>query len=210
MFFWKKKIRANLKLPMKDIAVRLEIHLYSDEEAAILITSNCWGREKRFGEILLYCGFSIRQLMNLGKGNKFAFMLADFLSEIGPDTVDRLLHKTYPGVLMPDLIYYKGYKGRKGFVATVNYSETKSVYKFNCQSWGFGFLARGMSNQTLYAVILLLKYLAAKNKMDSEFNTALSRASLNCYNAFYGSLSLENQNITALKTAQAAFSHYPS
>ena len=180
----------------RDIAMDLEIHFHQQDEASVYLESNTSGKEGKFGEILMFCYFTLRSMANLGR-HPITSSLATLLFQIGDHLIE------LPDHYSPDdakLVDYKGNPGRKRFIAGLRYANEKVNFEFKPK--GFGLLARGMGYYAPNSVIILLRYLVEKRIDDKDFISNLSQAAKKCGEAYIsGDLSPRTQHQIALMIA---------
>jgi len=185
-----------------DIRSKLEINFHKQDEASIFLENSTSYKEEKFGEILLFCSFVIRTLVNLGN-NSTSSALAKLLTAVKINTKELMNHQS------PDeakLIDYPGFQGRKRFVANLKYSNDN--FNFQYAAKGFGFFASGMGYYAPNSVILLMKYLYNKRKNDKEYIEALKSIATQCGIIFSsGKLEISNQNSFILSIISANYSY---
>ncbi len=179
-----------------DLGINLEIHFHSQQEGSVLLESNSSGDIEKFGEILLFNCYFLRQLVNFGDhpiAHSIVSAFMNFLMSIY--SIDE-----HNDPDLANLVTYKGSAGRKRFIAKLRYSN--NYVKFNFSAKGFGLLARGMGYYSPNSMYLLLKYLVSRRKDDEEYIKNLSDSISNCIGLFIKrELNMKNQNMLALNIA---------
>jgi hypothetical protein len=179
--------------------VSLEIHFYGEEEVSVLLGTQ-GDLDKQYGEILMFCLFSLRQMFNLGN-NQLGNSLASLLSECHGHVKELAYHKSPDA---PEIIDYDGLQGSKRFLATLDYFDGNSNFKMKAK--GFGLLARGMGYFAPTSVATLLRYLSRIHIDDPCYLDRLSEAAATCGDAFLGGeVTLANQTKTALNIIHKVF-----
>ncbi len=149
--------------------MELRIDFYQQDEASLFLESNTPGDLQKYYEVLLFVGFALRQLKNLGR-IQVALATANLLTIIG-DEIKQLVE--YSGPDFPTIVDYRGNPGRKRFLVVLDVENEKvgmSVYPK-----GFGILGRGINYYVPNTVLLLIRFLVNRN-IDNEL--ALKRLSL--------------------------------
>jgi hypothetical protein len=179
-----------------NIKMRLEIDYHQQDQASLFLESSNSNQEELFGEILLFCCFTLRVLVNLGQ-SQVASSLATLLLRIEKNLSNI---NEFDGPDWPEIVEYKGTSGRKQFIANLKYSDNS--FNFNLDTKGFGLLGRGIDYYAPNSVFLLLKYLAKRRFEDKNYITNLAQAAIQCGQVFYsGRLTVINQSQVALYIA---------
>lgn len=179
-----------------NINMSLEVHYHQQDEASLFIESANSGNDEMFGEILLFCSYTLRMLVNFGQ-SQIASSLALLLAEIDGNINEIIDYDSPNG---PRLVDYKGSIGRKQFIANLKCSDNN--FRFKLTSKGFGFLGKGVGYYAANSVLLLLRYLAKRRRENVAFTSSLSQAAEQCGQAYYsGKLTIRNQGQIALMIA---------
>ncbi len=180
-----------------------EIHFHQQDQASVFLETTVSGNEEKFAEILLFCCFAIRQMVNFGR-DPAAFAIARLLDYASTALKEVADHQS------PDeakLVEYKGSPGRKRFVARVTCTDDR--LGFILKPKGFGLLGRGMGYYGPDSVTLLLKYLVKKRNGDDEFIGKLAAAAAMCAQAYsQGQVSLATQSQIAMMVAATTAGNY--
>jgi len=185
-----------------NIQSNLEINFHQQDEVSVFLENTASDREEKFGEILLFCSFTLRTLVNFGN-HSVASSLAQLLSQVKGNLKDLMNHK---GADEPKIIEYPGSQGRKRFVVSLRCSDENFNFQYNAK--GFGFLASGMGYYAPNAVTILMKYLAKRRQDDKEYIEALENAAEQCGGIYFsGQLSIPNQSQIALMIAGGSYEY---
>ena len=179
-----------------DFRGSLAVEFYSEDHVAIITTAN-EGPEGQLTELLLFCLFAMRQLVNLGVGSPAANAVADALRQIGGNFYG-FLARQYG----PQLVEVRG-PAAKRFYATMIY--TAWPLSFQMKASGFGLLARNVDRYAGASVIGLVRHLAMKRRKDCAFLAGLRKAASGCAILYQkGEVSLTSQVTAALALARSA------
>jgi hypothetical protein len=151
-------------------SIKLVVHIYDDDEHAITLQSQAGGDTPKFAELLMYCCFTLRILSNLGgaetrKGP--AWEIAHTIYELGndrntlmaigsPEDKLKLVEEAKPNVI-----------AEKGVEAELSCSGQNMNFQFRPK--GFEILGRHMDDYSLFAAVLLLKYLLTRRLEDENY-----------------------------------------
>lgn len=166
----------------------LEIHFYQEDKVSVFLKSDSSGDEEKFGEVLLFCLFAMRQMANLGQQGR---SLAELLT-IMPEGISDLGRETIGGVRL--VKYHRYPPGQKRFEAKLDEN------RFTLNAIGFGLLARGVGYYAPVSVLALMSYLVKRRMGDDDYLARLARAAAAC-----GSFMLAGK-LTILNQTQLAFS----
>jgi len=158
--------------------LNLEIHFYQQDEAAIFLESNVIGDEEEFAEVLLFCLYTQKLMINLGR-HPVCDSLSELLAQI-PDDFSQITQLAAAKKVR--LVDYRGSSGRKRFLASLHYADNR--LNLNLKAKGFGILARGMGYYAPTSVILLFQYLVKRRQTTPFFVSWLTRAARQCANAY--------------------------
>jgi len=177
-----------------EIAFNLEIHFHSPKEGSVFLEGNCAGDMEKFGEILLFNCYFLRQIVNFGNDqlivNSILSVFMDFILDLPSIT-------EHSNPDLPKLIMYKGTAGRKRFLAKLRYKDNQM--KFNFKTKGFGLLARGIGYYSPSSIYLLLKHLVSRRIDDEDYIYNLSDSIKKCIGTVINQqLNIMNQHTIAL------------
>ena len=182
-----------------DVYSNLEIHFHDQDQASVVLETN-GGPHEQFGEILAFCLYSLRQLVNLGM-NEASQSLGALLARAGP-ALRELAHHESPGGAK--LVPYQGAPGRKRFLARLRCSSEH--VDFHVKAKGFGLLGRGVAYYVPNSIQLLLRYLARRRIDNDKYIECLGMAATKCGEAFLsGALSVTNHHKTAWAIASGTW-----
>jgi len=177
-----------------EIGFNLEIHFYSQKEGSVFLESNCSGNMEKFGEILLFNCYFLRQIVNFGNNHEIVNSILSVFMDLVLDLISITEHSDPD---LPKLIKYKGTSGRKRFLAKLRFKDNHM--KFNFKAKGFGLLARGIGYYSPSSIYLLLKYLVSKRIEDEEYIYNLSDSIKECIGTIINqNLNMMNQHKIAL------------
>ena len=214
--------------PKRSHRIALKVHFYREDEVASSIASNASANELLFGEILLFCCFALRQMLNLGTKHPVSLSLANALASnqdpllpltlyLGPPSPSHTLYalrsSTRQGVyegaskrVSVDLIkfvLYHGELGKKYFIATLDFHAQRALFQLRPQ--GFGLLGAGVNYYAPLSVGLLPKHLADSRPNSPVYLSQLSFPANLCGRAFLdGKLSIPSQHVWASRIAHKA------
>lgn len=184
-----------------ELAMRVEIHFHQQDEVSVFLESGASGDQEKFGEVLLWCLYAIRTMVNLGSG-PISASLANLLSQ-AEDLVAVLSDHEHVGEYR--LVSYHGTPGRKRFEASLNFSDSK--LRFTLNPIGFGVLGRGVGYYAPTSVLALLQHLCRRRASEPEHLNCLARAAQLCAAAWDSNrVTLMNQHQMALAIASSAMS----
>lgn len=160
-----------------NIRANFGVHFHDQDHASVELTIN-GVEDERNTEVLLFCLFALRQLVNLGRSEP-ALRLAGFLSDAGANINEFIQHQSSDA---PRLVEWKGVQGEKRFVATL--TRTDDHFNFQMNQKGFGFFNRGIGYYAPHSVLLLLKHLGKRRSEDQRYVRLLGNAAVGCATAF--------------------------
>lgn len=201
--------------------IELAIDFYDEDTAAVLVSSSASGDQERQLELLLFCLFAGRQIVNLGE--KISWQLDEALKAVD-SSPDRLLELADEGLGSLSIVPHPSYAGGKRFTASVTCSpgfdlgsfepedEGEEVWIGRAREWaisfemaphGFGRLGRGVNYYAPTSVLVLLTDLARRRQGDIAFIERLAYTATET--AFHG-LTVTNQVPMATFIAQMCWS----
>ena len=206
--------------------VKLEIDFYSEDKASISLKSQM--KQQRFGEIVLFCSFTLRQMRNLGLNHPVTLSLAKALaSNKDPCTPLTLLlgppeysvrdigyslragtdpMKNFVSVDTVKIVSSSWRSGKKRFIATLEIKDERALLQLDVK--GFGMLGQGVNYYAPLSVGLLLKHMALSRAGETDYLNSLSRAANLCGEAAQKyEITPTSQLSLAYQTAKDAFSH---
>lgn len=184
-----------------DIHSKLELNFFGEKEASISLENSTEGREEKFGDILMFCCFAIRTIVNFGNNPAAGKLVA------GLDLAkEEIVKKKITVICNIDVVKNGNSEGDKGFVADLLCADES--FRFVYDTKGFGFFAKGMDYYAPSAVFLLLQYLSEKHHGDKEFVQALKTSIEAIREAHYGQqLQIASQNRVALTLAMMSYEY---
>ena len=173
-----------------NIQSSLEINFHQVDEVSILLQNTASGKEEKFGEVLLFCSFILRTLVNLGN-HPAASAIAVSLSN---KPIESMSLSPYGE---PKIIDYSGAQSKKKFIANLKY--TKDKFNFQFKAKGFGILARRIAYYAPSSIEVLAKYLKRRRQDDKEYIEILNKIAKQCGVIHRsGELKITNQSDIAL------------
>ena len=173
----------------------LEVHFHDMDRASCFHETTATGSKQQFGEILHFCAFSARQIVNIAnhpQGDQAGYMLQ--LLDGDPGGVRAIAERGRVSDLA--LVEYPGSRGKKRFETSMDMTEKR--FRFNLKAKGFGFLGRGLGYYAPSSISVLLMYLGQRNLDDEKYLTGLAQAATLLGQAQLGGrLGLRNQNEVA-------------
>jgi len=158
--------------------ITLEINFYRKNEASVSMKSTASGGMYNYGKILLFSSYCLRQMHNLGR-IKETSELASQLIQIGQNKAFLANEILFDHVTK---IPYKGYDGKKRFIAELEFDSNRS--KFLLHPKGFGLLGEGVNYYAPLSILLLLKHLSESLIDSTNYLDALALTSEKCAQAF--------------------------
>jgi hypothetical protein len=178
--------------------VKLEINFYSEDKASISLQTPM--KQQRFGEIVLFCSFALRQMHNLGLNHPVTSSLAKALASnedprtpltllLGPPefslrTVGHSLKtdsdpmKNFVSADTVKIVSSSWRRGQKSFIAKLEIKNERALLQLDVK--GFGMLGGGVNYYAPLSVGILLKYLALSRAGETDYLKSLSRAANRC------------------------------
>lgn len=168
-----------------DIAAKMEMHFYSEKEAAIWVDSNAPESGEKLVYLFWFIAYVVRQIILMRPDGEHAQAVARTFGSIASE-------KTHLSGLVAELnrdsvriIRYPGHEGRKGFRAQFECSaENPMDFKSRIKPYGFGFLGQGINSYAMLSVLLFLRYIYGIIGEDSAYQDALAEAVTKCGNIF--------------------------
>lgn len=180
----------------------IEVHFHEPDEGCVYFENTAPAGNEVFAELLTFCSFAVRQLVNLGPGSDPARGLAHVLNSVDMESVE-LLSQVQEPAGFPKLVNYIGVEGRKGFVQKLNYGATDFTFKMSAE--GFGALARDAGSYAPNSVYLFLKHLATQHSNDKTYFRRLAAAAAACGEVcLSGQLGMKSQLMLAFSCASMA------
>jgi len=182
-----------------DISNNLEIHFHEQDKGSVFLENTSSGEDEKFSEILLFCLFAVRTMVNLGNNN-LGYSVAVVLNDVCKKYDIFLTFLDRYNDSEAKLVDYKGSEGRKRFFAELQVSDNN--FKFHYQTKGFGFLAKGIGYYAPNSVLLLLRHLSNKRRKDEDYIKRLASAAYKCGDAFLKNvINIRNQGEIAMMIA---------
>ncbi|MCR4442368.1 MAG: hypothetical protein QHH10_09070 [Peptococcaceae bacterium] len=132
-----------------------------------------------FGEILLFCFFTLRVMWNLGRDYEGANSLAAILSGAFKP-LPLLTNNDYPNVAK--LMEYQGSPGEEIIFANLTYGQD---IIFELKPEVFDVFGKGIEYYAISSVLILLKYLVKKREGNEIYRNAIYKAALECSRIYY-------------------------
>lgn len=197
-----KHVDAGMDRPPGDECVgfsaKMELHFHAPELVSIIFENSGGACELR-GEILFFCLFALRQLVNLGT-HESSMVLAKALVAASGHLHELAQHDNPSG---PKLVEYQGTPGRKRFEARMSFDGTHLAFKMKPK--GFGWFGAGVGYYAPQSVLLLLRYLSARRISDPAYLRWLGLAGVACAAEFVaGEVGAANQTQKALDAVMEA------
>ena len=187
------------------IVMNLEIHFHQQDEAAVLLKTSNSGDDEKIGEILLFCCFALRNMVNFGRNPIHSYAspgidIADGLIHAADNLSEASLDKV--SSTGPRLVEHEGIPSNRRFIAKLKATDFKC--KFYLKSKGFSFFAKDFCYYASNAVFILLLHLINKRPENEEYIFSLSQAARGCGNLFLsGDVSIVNQHVIAFHIVKA-------
>ncbi|MGI6588935.1 MAG: hypothetical protein ACOX2N_09300 [Peptococcia bacterium] len=178
-------------------SMRMEINYYQQNEASLILDSDNSAQAESFGEILLFCCFTLRLLVKFGQSNA-GYALAMSLFEIS-ENLKKVNDANSFNV--PKLVEYNGKAGQKWFSANLKY-DSNNKFNFKMLTGGFGFLGKELDFYGINAVMLFLSYLVENRRDDQIYMMRLTEIVKKCEQVFISrQLTKKNEKKMALVIA---------
>jgi hypothetical protein len=185
-----------------DSVTKLEIHFHEQEKASVYLETNCKGLDEKIGEIGILVLFAIRIMSNLGRN-----AVSDGLATLLVDA-PKWLRGIAAGEMRGDVsvIPYPGYVGRKRFIAEFKMND--KAYQFKYKAKGFGWFSSGIGYYSPNAVLVFLRFLAAKRLADNRYlEIMLDSAAMAGRAQLAREISVTNHYVLATAIISRALSH---
>jgi hypothetical protein len=178
--------------------VKLEMNFYSKDKASISLQTRM--KQQRFGEIILFCSFALRQMHNLGLNHPVTKSLAKALASnedprtpltllLGPPeySLRNIGHslrtdidpmKNFVSADTVKIVRSSWRGGQKRFIATLEIKNERALLQLDVK--GFGVLGGGVNYYAPLSVGILLKQLALSRSGETDYLKSLSRAANLC------------------------------
>jgi hypothetical protein len=170
--------------------IQLEIGFYKEDQAYISIDYKPSKIVRQFQEILLFTGYTLKQMANIDPNNPICQSLAETYKNLQPENAGSPISLTvappYPSFIKPggldlitvstrDIKIVERHKiAQKRFTARVDNEDVK--VKFWLNHYGFGPLGKGINYYVPVSIVILLDFLANReNQMDLAFYLAAKR-----------------------------------
>lgn len=171
--------------------LQLNIDYYDEKNASVTISNP--NPDDSFGDLLMFCTFVTRMMVNFGKSNSALAISSVFSNIKSPN--DLLIFSKHSHPDEPNLIPTKSSSGNKKFIANLDYSNN---INFQLDTKGFGFFAKGIDYYGVHACFLLLKHLIRKYEDNIAFLTTIAFATKECGRTYtYGDINIRNQSSKA-------------
>ena len=182
------------------IQAKVEINFHEQDKASVFYESNNSGFDEINGQLLLFSFFLTRQMVNVGE---LALSLAAMISTLEKGGVFSLfIIKNDKNPNGASLVDYPGHKGRKAFIALLNYENPSNV-SFQLEMRGF---PGGEGYYVPNSIMAFLKYLITKNESNLEFLQAIYNVLIEWgKRTTMGLIDVENHNSVALELAVKNF-----
>ncbi len=170
-----------------NLTVEVDVGFHTSTRASVRLTNTAMEEDARFGEILLFTLFAIRQMVNdRGLPGQFTAHMLSQTSESLDETLDS------HGWGRVELIEFPGHPAPKGFAAALTLRD--DIAHLNMEPRGFGVLGKGIAYYSPHAVQLLLLHLIHAHQDDESFLGQLAACADNAGTMFkVGQLSVQNQ-----------------
>lgn len=177
-------------------SMHMTIDYYQPNEASLSLESDDPAQAESFGEILLFCCFTLRLLVDFGQSDS-GYALAMSLFEVS----DNLEKANDPNVFnAPKIVEYKGIPGQKQFTARLVHSKKRLNLKISTK--GFSFFKSDLDFYSINSVMLFLSYLVNKRINDPRYMMKLAEVVKKCAQVFVSrQLSKKNEKQMALVIA---------
>lgn len=185
-------------------ACNLEVHFHEQDVASVFLENSGTNEDAQFLEVLLVALYACRQLANLGPGPVSASLASALVA--APDLMaaaaDHEGIETQGGIAR--LISYPGTPGRKSFYARMELH--RGQVQFNLWMKGFGWFGQGVDYYSPMSVLVLLTYMARKNRTDRLHLKRLANAALGCgLQAQKTPIPVSSQVAIAIEAARSAW-----
>lgn len=201
--------------------IELSIDFYDEDTAAVRVSSSATHDQERQLELLLFCLFAARQLVNLG--DEVSWQLDEALKAVD-SSPDRLLELADQGLGSLSIVPHPGDAGNKRFAASLSCGPSFDLGPFNpadegeeiwigrARDWaisfemaphGFGLLGRGVNYYAPTSVLVLLTDLAQRRQDDIDF---IERLAYSASEIAHHGFTITNQVPMATFVAQMCWS----
>jgi len=176
--------------------MQMSINYYQPNEASLSFESDDPAQAESFGELLLFCCFTLRLLVNFGQSDA-GYALAMSLFEIS-DNLEKVADSNVFNA--PKIVEYKGTPGQRQFIAHLVHSKKRLNFKMRTR--GFSFFKSDLNFYSINSVLLFLSYLVNKGIRKPGYMMKLADVVKKCAQVFVSrQLTKKNEKGMALVIA---------
>jgi len=181
--------------------ITLEMHYHRPDAVSVVLNGNQQSPgDEAFAEMLLFCLFTLRVMLNLGRDYENANSLAAVLSGAFKP-LRTLTDNDYPNVAK--LVPYQGSPGPETIKAILKYGDD---IVFELEPKNFDIFGKEIEYYAINSVLVFLKYLVGMRQDSGIYCEAILRAAQECSRRYYQErLTVDNFLLNALLVANSCF-----